>query len=182
MIILTIIENRTQLFLKSCSNANTFSDVDSFHLNYSDPIAKLLQREIPSCMIASCVMAAYNESNNKKYATKRSSPTKGESEDGDESDTSPPKKKKAKTAAKGTKNPERIPDKWKSSYGNNSNLFSRNLSTIPKMDGESMCLKWHGLGICSFGDKCKRKVTHKPMSATTKSEYESWVHDCQTNN
>jgi hypothetical protein len=157
------------------------SDVESFHLNYTDPIAKLLQREIPHCMIAPCVMAAYNESS-KKYATKRSSPAKGASEDDDESDTSPPTKKKAKTAAKGQKNPERIPDKWKSSFGNNSNLFQKNISTIPKMDGKSIYLKWHVLGNCPYGEKCQRKVTSKPMTATTKNEYGVWIQDCQTNN
>jgi hypothetical protein len=173
MIILTIIENRTQLFLKSCSIKKTFSEVESYHLNYSDIIAKLLQREIPAAMIAPCVRAVFNESN-KKNAIKRSA----QSDDGNANDSSPPKKKKKKT---GTKNPDPIPDTWKTSFRNNSNLFQNNINTIPKMAGKSICLKWHGGGSCYHGDDCVRAATHKTMTSATKGEYETWIHKCQNN-
>jgi hypothetical protein len=86
------------LFLKSCGNKESFVDVAMFYLNYSDIIAKFLQREIPTAMIAPSVLAAFNESN-KKSAAKRSSPTKSESEDEDASDPAPLKQKKEETAA-----------------------------------------------------------------------------------
>jgi hypothetical protein len=167
MIILTIIDSRTQLFLKSCANEENSAKIAVFHLNYSETIAKLLQSEIPTVFIAPNVLAAVNESN-KKPATKRSPPTKSESEDEDANHASPPKQKKAKTAATSKKNPETIPDTWKMNYDNNSNLFHKNTATIPKMDGVPICLKWHTMGQCPFGDKCKRKATHKPMTGETK--------------
>ena len=178
--ILQIIETRTQLFLKSCAAEANLSNVAFHHINYSDIIAKFIQGEIPQVMIAPIVSTTFNDSS-KKSATKRSSPTKSESGDEDAIHQSPSKQKKAKTAATSTKNPEHIPDTWKMSYKSNSNLFHKNIETIPKMSGVSICLKWHTLGKCTYGEKCLRKATHKPITGETKRAFEGWIQGCQAN-
>jgi hypothetical protein len=54
------------------------------------------------------------------------------------------------------------------------------LLSIPTLNGNPICAKYHVKGICSYGDDCQRKSSHtNKFDDSTKAAFSKWVAKCR---
>jgi hypothetical protein len=89
----------------------------------------------------------------------------------------PAKRKKGGNMA--AKNTSPINEDW-IREGESFNIFRAQMSSTPMFKGTTICVKYHVLGSCSFGDGCQRKQSHtNALDETAKAEFDSWVKMCR---
>ena len=89
----------------------------------------------------------------------------------------PAKRKKGGNMA--VKNSSPINEDW-IREGESFNIFRAQMATTPTFKGTTICVKYHVLGSCPFGDGCQRKQSHtNALDEKAKADFDSWVKMCR---
>ena len=68
---------------------------------------------------------------------------------------------------------------WILKKGEGLGPFHKFLTTAPKIQGNTICIKWHLRGICDNGSECARKASHCVLSTDMAKEMTDWVKLCR---
>ena len=174
--ILIFIELRIHRFFKSCSEAESITDVQQGLLNFTNMFNSILDGtfsiHVPKFHDQLYQTALAVEQGRHKPAVHDLS--------GDDADDGPATKKRKTDKGSGSgklgqkSNPSRDKDliiakkDW-------SAFRSKGMKDVPTFNGTSACVKWISLGKCDDGNKCSRADTHRNLAKAEKTTYLSWL-------
>ena len=184
--LMAAIDVKAQLFFTSCAKAVTIDNVNFIVLDLQSEIEgiwfkRALHVQLPfqvSQLIAATnkVHAAEAVADAKKHGAieKRPSPNAAERRN---------RGKRNKKDDVGAQDPavNTLPaDPSWIKPGESVGIFHKNISTVPKMNGHGMCVKFHVQGSCPLGRACIRSPTHTgTLDEETKKKFGNWVDKCR---
>ena len=176
------ITERVNTYLDSCTRAEEFSDVDMSVLDFTRDFADIRSRRFHLSLppFYKKLTTSQNGSSDKETTSgKGTSDESNKSKSGNKraSDKESQKDKAGAKKSKGTTRNSKAVAAWKTTEGNFAH-FAKEAKTIPKHQGTSICLKWHLIGKCSYGDGCERASTHTQFDSdgATYEKMDSWYN------
>jgi hypothetical protein len=191
--LLTRIDMRVQDFLASCSRARSLSDVVFDTIDFAPEIYQIRAKApiqvlaIPLAVVHIVNGYAAGVGNAKEIQGGGAGPPAGNkrpaqadnSADGGKKDKAN-KRAKGSPAKEGDTNPS-VRANWALKPGENYRaVFNKNVKTAPKLNGVSLCAKYHVQGVCEWGQQCGRKQTHtNELTAECVNAMSAWVIECR---
>jgi hypothetical protein len=167
------IDIKIQLFIASCAQEDDIENVNFRILDFTDEVNCILTRKSIGISIPALVKQAMNGHTGKTREAKH-----GKRSFDSKDDNETPNQKR-KVASSATKNPSPVNPGW-IKKGENFNVFQPHVSTIPLLNGNPICAKYHVKGVCNYGDECLRKASHtNKFDEYTKAAFSSWVAKCR---
>ena len=180
--LMAAIDIKYQLFFNSCAKA---SSIEQVHFQVLD-----LQSEIESFWFKRSlnvqlpyhveqIVAAANkppaEPADKQAAA---AGKRGQGQDGEKRGRK--KKKKEIGDVKPDVNKDPADASWITKPREATGVFQKNIATVPKLNGQSLCIKFHVQGSCPLGRTCLRCSTHTGnLDDETKNKMGAWVDKCR---
>lgn len=181
--IMATVDNKVQMFLRSCTTATTTDEVSWEALDFSKEIQGIAQL-MPThgaVMVPLAVQRILDRPTRPGAGTDRGNGKRGKgenTEDGKPTGNKKPKNKRPDRTSN-EKNPTPIAA-WILKPGEPMGPFHKNIPSAPTANGETICIKWHILGACPHGQDCSRKGTHAPLDEATSKEMAAWIKKCRS--
>ena len=166
------IDIKIQLFIASCAQEDNIEDVNYRILDFTDEVNCILIRKSIGISLPFLVKQAMGGVG-KHHDTKAGK----RSNDSADDNTGPNTKRKASFSP--IKNSSPVDPSW-IKRGENYNVFQPHVKSIPLLNGNPICAKYHVKGVCSYGDECQRKSSHtNKFDESTKAAFSAWVAKCR---
>ena len=166
------IDIKIQLFIASCAKEESIEDANFRILDFTDEVNCILIRKSLNISLPPLVKQVLS-GNAQKHEQKSGKRSIESSDD----HTAPNNKRKASFSP--AKNTSPVDKAW-IKMGENYNVFQPHITSIPTLNGNPICAKYHVKGICSYGDDCQRKSSHtNKFDESTKTAFSKWVAKCR---
>jgi Zinc finger C-x8-C-x5-C-x3-H type (and similar) len=183
--LMTSIDIKVQLFLKSCAQATTAADVDWSDLDFTEEKRSFkFQRPLQVAVLAAAVKAleALQPATVTPQKVKRGGNASPDPDDPDKKKRRNARGKKSAGEHSPTphKNSSPVDPAWLLKPNEGYGAFAKQIHLVPLFKGAAICAKFHVQGSCPFGDTCSRAVSHtNKLDAAAKSAMDVWVQQCR---
>jgi hypothetical protein len=171
------VDNKLKLFFMSCAMAKEVGDIGFHLLEFQDVADSILNIRALGVYLPYIINQVVVQARAGAAAAQPPRAARKHINNGDGGDAEPNKRKKAGNTA--ALNSAPVKPSWinsKDKYG----IFQANLSSVPKLHGEQICVKYHVLGKCSFGNSCQRQKSHtNAFDDKAIAEFDAWVKMCR---